>query len=92
MNNAGIGGITVDNDALANAASATEGDTPVDLTKIMTQTYQLAEECLNTNYYGAKQVTKALLPLLELSDSPRIVNLTSSVGILKVILIQQYIK
>ncbi|KAL0379562.1 UNVERIFIED_CONTAM: (+)-neomenthol dehydrogenase [Sesamum angustifolium] len=46
----------------------------------MIQTYDLAAECLEINYYGAKRATEALLPLLQLSDSPRIVNVTSSLG------------
>ncbi|CAN1236971.1 (+)-neomenthol dehydrogenase [Linum grandiflorum] len=41
-------------------------------------TYELAEECLKTNYYGAKGMVEALLPLLQLSDSPRIVNVSST--------------
>nr|DAD43809.1 TPA_asm: hypothetical protein HUJ06_002039 [Nelumbo nucifera] len=46
----------------------------------MTQTYDLAEECLQTNYYGTKRVTEELIPLLQLSDSARIVNVSSSMG------------
>jgi hypothetical protein len=52
--------------------------------KAMTQTYELAEECLQTNYYGAKITTESLLPLLKLSDSPRIVNVSSTLGQLEV--------
>ncbi|KAK7829817.1 salutaridine reductase [Quercus suber] len=41
-------------------------------------TYEKAEECLNTNYYGVRRVTEALLPLLQLSPAgARIVNLSS---------------
>ncbi|KAJ8900379.1 hypothetical protein K2173_025019 [Erythroxylum novogranatense] len=36
------------------------------------------------NYYGAKSVIEALVPLLQLSDSPRIVNVSSSMGKLQV--------
>ncbi|CAN1175347.1 (+)-neomenthol dehydrogenase [Linum perenne] len=46
-------------------------------------TYELAVECLKINYYGAKQMTDAFLPLIELSDSPRIVNVSSGMGKLK---------
>ncbi|KAL7158663.1 hypothetical protein ABFS83_02G159300 [Erythranthe nasuta] len=49
----------------------------------MSQTYELAVECFQTNYYGAKRTTEALLPLLHLSQSPRIVNVSSSSGKLK---------
>ena len=48
------------------------------------QNYELAEECLQTNYYGAKRTAEALIPLLQLSNSPRIVNVSSSMGHLKV--------
>ncbi|KAK4418674.1 (+)-neomenthol dehydrogenase [Sesamum alatum] len=47
---------------------------------IMSQTYDLAAECIQINYYGTKITTEALLPLLQLSDSPRIVNVASSLG------------
>ncbi|KAM7459610.1 hypothetical protein LguiA_036604 [Lonicera macranthoides] len=39
---------------------------------IIEQTYEMAEECLKTNYYGTKRVSEALLPLLQLSNTPRI--------------------
>jgi NAD(P)-dependent dehydrogenase (short-subunit alcohol dehydrogenase family) len=52
--------------------------------KAVTQTYELAEECLKTNYYGAKITSESLLPLLKLSDSPRIVNVSSTLGQLEV--------
>ncbi|KAK4411354.1 (+)-neomenthol dehydrogenase [Sesamum angolense] len=48
------------------------GGSKINLSEIMTQTYELAAECLEINYYGAKRTTEALLPLLQLSDSPRI--------------------
>ncbi|XP_054779520.1 (+)-neomenthol dehydrogenase-like [Prosopis cineraria] len=44
------------------------------------QTDELAEKCLKTNYYGAKETTEAFLPLLQLSDSPTIVNVSSQAG------------
>ncbi|XP_031395215.1 (+)-neomenthol dehydrogenase-like [Punica granatum] len=48
-----------------------------------TQNYKLAIECLETNYYGAKRVTEALIPLLQQSDSARIVNISSFLGLLQ---------
>ncbi|GAB4861149.1 hypothetical protein Ancab_036306 [Ancistrocladus abbreviatus] len=48
------------------------------------QTYETAETCLRTNFYGTKQVTEALLPLLQQSNSARIVNVSSIYGQLKV--------
>ena len=50
----------------------------------LTQTYEMAEKCILTNYYGAKETTEAFLPLLQLSNSPRIVNVSSQAGLLKV--------
>nr|XP_043620730.1 (+)-neomenthol dehydrogenase-like isoform X1 [Erigeron canadensis] len=47
---------------------------------IIKQPYELGEECLKTNYYGTKAITEALLPLLRLSKSPRVVNITSIQG------------
>ncbi|KAK4411359.1 (+)-neomenthol dehydrogenase [Sesamum angolense] len=44
--------------------------------------YDLAVECLHINYYGTKRTTEALLHLLQLSDSPRIVNVSSTMGAL----------
>lgn len=45
---------------------------------VIKTTYEKAKECLETNYYGVKDVTEALLPLLQLSTSgARIVNVSS---------------
>ncbi|KAG5578335.1 hypothetical protein H5410_058469 [Solanum commersonii] len=43
----------------------------------MKTTYESAKLCLDTNYYGVKNVTEALLPLLQNSPSARIVNVSS---------------
>jgi (+)-neomenthol dehydrogenase len=51
----------------------------------ITETYVEAEECLRTNYGGAKNVTEALLPLLLASSGARVVNLSSSMGLLRVL-------
>ena len=51
---------------------------------IGTQNYEMAEQCVKTNYYGARGMAEALAPLLQLSDSPRIVNVSSLLGLLKV--------
>nr|POE56960.1 (+)-neomenthol dehydrogenase [Quercus suber] len=50
---------------------------------MVTQTYELTEECLQTNYYGAKRMVEALNTLLQLSHSPTIVNVSSFMGKLK---------
>jgi (+)-neomenthol dehydrogenase len=49
-----------------------------------TDPYDQAEEVLRTNYHGTKIVTEALLPLLEFSSHGRVVNVTSIVGLLRV--------
>jgi (+)-neomenthol dehydrogenase len=56
----------------------------IDWSKIITQSYEETEAGLKTNYYGAKELTKALIPLLQLSTSPKIVNVSSSSGRLEV--------
>ncbi|GAB2298950.1 hypothetical protein Dimus_033026 [Dionaea muscipula] len=47
------------------------------------ETYEEAEITMKTNYYGVKNVTEALLPLLQQSNSARIVNVSSNLGLLK---------
>ncbi|GLT62602.1 hypothetical protein SLA2020_352240 [Shorea laevis] len=85
VNNAGIPGAIIDGDALAaSGIGKVPIDTKFDWSKIGTETFELPEECLKTNYYGAKRMIDALLPLLQLSDSPRIVNVSSTIGQLKV--------
>ncbi|XP_027156826.1 (+)-neomenthol dehydrogenase-like isoform X1 [Coffea eugenioides] len=76
VNNAGVGGSIVDSEALK--ASTVGPD--FDWKKIITETYELSAECLQINYYGAKRMIEAFLPLLQLSPSPRIVNVSSSMG------------
>ncbi|KAK9052893.1 hypothetical protein SSX86_029523 [Deinandra increscens subsp. villosa] len=49
-------------------------------TGIIEETYDVGERCLNINYYGTRRVPEAFLPLLHLSKSPRIVNLSSAYG------------
>ncbi|KAF5945042.1 hypothetical protein HYC85_015270 [Camellia sinensis] len=84
VNNAGIGGVHTDLDALKSSEVADVGPGVLSKWKeVMTQSYELAEECLQTNYYGAKRMIEALIPLLHLSDSPRIVNVSSGMGKLK---------
>ncbi|KAI5421649.1 (+)-neomenthol dehydrogenase [Lathyrus oleraceus] len=81
VNNAGIIGTIINDKELFNLAIINRGTLSADnRRKALIQTYELAEECLQTNYYGAKITAESLLPLLELSDSPRIVNVSSSLG------------
>lgn len=44
----------------------------------------MAKQCLDVNYYGAKRMVESFLPLLGLSDSPRIVNVSSVIAKLSV--------
>ncbi|KAL3649539.1 (+)-neomenthol dehydrogenase [Castilleja foliolosa] len=81
VNNAGIGGSILDADALKASPGAFTGSGGAKL--IPTENYELASECVETNYYGTKRTTEALIPLLQLSDSPRIVNVSSAMGKLK---------
>ncbi|KAM0860994.1 hypothetical protein ACQ4PT_046175 [Festuca glaucescens] len=46
------------------------------------ETYEKAKQGVQTNYYGTKQVTEALLPLLRSSSDGRIVNVSSNFGLL----------
>ncbi|GKV13095.1 hypothetical protein SLEP1_g24162 [Rubroshorea leprosula] len=79
VNNAGIGGAEIDRDTVSRM-QAGEQFNWIGLT---TQTYELTEECFNTNYFGAKRMSETFIPFLQLSDSPRIVNVSSSMGRLK---------
>ncbi|WJX87014.1 (+)-neomenthol dehydrogenase [Trifolium repens] len=79
VNNAGIPGAHMDGEAMA-AANIVENGGQIDWSKILTETYEQTEVGIRTNYYGAKELTKALIPLLQLSTSPKIVNVSSSSG------------
>ncbi|KAI4355022.1 hypothetical protein L6164_003840 [Bauhinia variegata] len=79
VNNAGVAGGIVDHDALIRYRNGEK----VDWNEILKQDYEMTEECVRTNYYGAERVIEALLPLLQLSTSPRIVNVSSKMGSLK---------
>ncbi|PRQ57907.1 putative oxidoreductase [Rosa chinensis] len=83
VNNAGIGGVTVDADGFKAASESRAEGGQIDWKKLITESYELTEECLQINYYGAKRTAEALIPLLQLSDSPRIVSVSSSMGKLK---------
>ncbi|OIT26456.1 PREDICTED: (+)-neomenthol dehydrogenase-like isoform X1 [Nicotiana attenuata] len=77
VNNAAVVGVLMDKDV---TITSPEQDLFIEKLKVATQTYDVAEECLKTNYYGAKQMIQELLPLLQFSDSPRIVNVSSLAG------------
>ncbi|XP_047329024.1 (+)-neomenthol dehydrogenase-like [Impatiens glandulifera] len=48
--------------------------------KLSEENYENAEECLQVNYYGMKRMVEAFVPLLQHSNSPRIVNVSSFAG------------
>ncbi|XP_052170715.1 (+)-neomenthol dehydrogenase-like isoform X6 [Diospyros lotus] len=95
VNNAGIGGLIMDWEVLQSTMAKgglnwMKLDMPMLIqpetlihdhgTGVMTQTYEMAEECLQTNYYGSKRMIEAFIPLLKLSVSPRIVNVSAGSG------------
>ncbi|KAL9670075.1 hypothetical protein QQ045_007626 [Rhodiola kirilowii] len=77
VNNAGISGGTPDEEKMKKL---TQAGKDLELSDFLIQTYELAEQCIQTNYHGTKKMVQDLLPVLQLSDSPRIVNVTSSLG------------
>ncbi|KAH7565779.1 hypothetical protein JRO89_XS08G0015100 [Xanthoceras sorbifolium] len=81
VNNAGILGIIIDLHAY-KSANKLDG-VPPKADDVIRETFEATKECLDTNYYGAKRMVDAFVPLLQLSDSPRIVNISSSSGLLK---------
>ncbi|KAK1578925.1 hypothetical protein Q3G72_034227 [Acer saccharum] len=86
VNNAGVGGIILHHDAFVKAFEDCGGyphGEHVNWNELATQNFNMAEECVNTNYYGAKRMAEALIPLLQSSDSARIVNVSALNGVLK---------
>ncbi|KAK1374797.1 short-chain dehydrogenase/reductase 2b-like [Heracleum sosnowskyi] len=77
INNAGQNGTELNMELVASVL-----DEAGMLKGVTISTYEMAVDCLNTNYFGTKKVTEALLPLLQLSKSARIVNVTSYYGLL----------
>ncbi|KAK6918417.1 Short-chain dehydrogenase/reductase SDR [Dillenia turbinata] len=84
VNNAGIAGAAADFDGMRARQHAAGGlSDKFDWSGLLEETYELAEECINTNFYGAKRMVEAFVPLLGLSKSANIVNVSSSAGKLK---------
>ncbi|WCJ23171.1 NAD(P)-binding Rossmann-fold superfamily protein [Euphorbia peplus] len=88
VNNAGISGVDEVDHGKFNRAVELRRGLPdikqVEWNEISKETLESAENCLKTNYYGAKRTVEALAPLLHLSDSARIVNVSSIWGSLEV--------
>ncbi|KAG5222743.1 (+)-neomenthol dehydrogenase [Salix suchowensis] len=83
VNNAAISGAVLNPDAFQRAFELS-GRWPEEAWKeIETQSFELAEQCIKTNYYGVRGMVETLTPLLQLSDSARIINVTSKLGLLK---------
>ncbi|KAJ4966281.1 hypothetical protein NE237_018130 [Protea cynaroides] len=82
VNNAAVFGIILDDDAYGALMAVDESQEikAAKFSQLAKQNYETAQDCLQANYYGTKRVTEALLPILQLSDSPRIVNVSSSIG------------
>lgn len=87
INNAGISGVHRDpvlSAAVKDKVDGMDVNQRVEWMKENSkETYEEAVQCMKTNYYGAKLVTEALLPLLQLSSSGRIVNVSSGFGLLR---------
>ncbi|XP_050204174.1 (+)-neomenthol dehydrogenase-like isoform X1 [Mercurialis annua] len=87
VNNAGIGGIEIDSNNFRAGVELNGGNWPdgkrMTWDKMLTQSFDSGEQCVKTNYYGAKATVEALAPLLQLSDSARIVNVASLAGLLE---------
>ncbi|KAF7809648.1 (+)-neomenthol dehydrogenase-like [Senna tora] len=79
VNNAGVNGVIIGVKMNLQALSEDERK------RAISETYELCEECFEINYYGAKRTVEALLPLLQLSDSPTIVNVSSLAGTLQIL-------
>ncbi|KAF2297780.1 hypothetical protein GH714_002763 [Hevea brasiliensis] len=88
VNNAGITGAIINPEDRKNLNLGDldiTGPKAKSIKKFVKQTYETAENCLKTNYYGIKQVSQALIPVLEQSKSARIINVSSTLGQLKLI-------
>nr|XP_027062740.1 (+)-neomenthol dehydrogenase-like [Coffea arabica] len=86
VNNAGIIGADIDSDAFkaaVGAGASEEAQAKVDWSSTIKETYELKVQCFQTNYYGTKRMIEAIVPLLQLSQSPRVVNVSSGAGKLK---------
>ncbi|CAI0541329.1 unnamed protein product, partial [Linum tenue] len=68
VNNAGASEVEVDKERIKSLKIDAETCKAAHLVQdAVKHTYEKAEECLNTNFYGVKATTEALLPLLKLS-------------------------
>ncbi|KAJ0045835.1 hypothetical protein Pint_05242 [Pistacia integerrima] len=81
-----VGGVVLSGDVdVATLSGLLKAGPSIKWNEISTQSYELADECVRINYCGAKRMCEALIPLLQLSNSPRIVNVSSSMGKLQLV-------
>ncbi|XP_030540955.1 (+)-neomenthol dehydrogenase-like [Rhodamnia argentea] len=81
VNNAGVLGGTINREALRASDFIKEQDAAkVNWSDIFLPSYEAAKVCVDTNYYGVKRMVDAHISLLQKSDSPRIVNVSSIIG------------
>ncbi|KAL5796239.1 hypothetical protein ACOSQ2_001059 [Xanthoceras sorbifolium] len=59
---------------LVHCLSMQPGGESYNWNELAIQNFEVAEECLKINYYGAKRMIEAHISLLQLSDSARMVN------------------
>ncbi|KAK9950263.1 hypothetical protein M0R45_005762 [Rubus argutus] len=78
VNNAGVAGSILNLEAFREVPNKKLEE--INWYEVSIPNYELSEECQKTNYYGTKRVTEAVFPLLELSDSPRLVIVSSVVA------------
>eukprot|EP00250_Pteridium_aquilinum_P004762 c14964_g1_i1 orf=211-1140(+) len=84
INNAGISGVIIDHEyAKESQIDLMDLLFKQETSKGLIYDYASAKACIDTNYYGAKRVTKALLPILRPSlGGARIINIGSEYGML----------
>ncbi|XP_048141619.1 (+)-neomenthol dehydrogenase-like [Rhodamnia argentea] len=84
VNNAGVVGATVNYEAFRAAGFLEKQDADaharVNWREAFTQSLEGAKTCIETNYHGSKRMVEAHIGLLQRSNSPRIVNVSSIVG------------
>ncbi|CAL5189377.1 unnamed protein product [Lathyrus oleraceus] len=83
VNNAGIGA-HVNGEALSSLG-VVEDPNQIDWSKIFYENNEIVENILRTNYFGTKEFTTVLIPLLQSSTSPKILNVSSSIGRLEIL-------
>lgn len=88
VNNAGVGGVEYPQELDANDEKFAGLDSNQRLewmVKNVREPIDAARKAVETNYYGTKHVTQALLPLLQCSSEGKIVNVSSEYGLLRLI-------